>query len=123
MQAADVREWQLVCEEVGRFIAADEPIQRPGLPQRVAAALSLRCLPASPLASVPYTAPFLRLQVICVRHPSVRGVSRACAAGVLHLQGRRARRLEGSSCTRRLSCASAAARTFFILPRTAAAFS
>ena len=57
-----MREWQLVCEEVGRFIAADEPMQRPGLPQRVAAALSLRCQPASPLASVPYTAPFLRLQ-------------------------------------------------------------
>ena len=88
MQAADAREWQLVCEEVGRFIAADEPTQRPGLPQRVAAALSLRCQPASPLASVPYTAPFLRLQVRARQAGACRGSCRTCALGTLQSQGR-----------------------------------
>lgn len=81
-----MREWQLVCEEVGRFIAADEPMQRPGLPQRVAAALSLRCQPASPLASVPYTAPFLRLQVR--QWHVLAEARRTCTLGMQQLQGR-----------------------------------
>ena len=82
-QAADVREWQLVCEEVGRFIAADEPAHRPDAPQRTLAALSLRCQPASPLASIPFTLPFLRLQArprarpALVPPPGVPGQRRA----------------------------------------------
>ncbi len=76
-----MREWQLVCEEVTRFIAADEPAHRPDAPQRVAAALSLRCVPASPLASIPFTSPFLRLQV---RTLSTAGQRTARHAAALH---------------------------------------
>lgn len=61
LQPTDALEWLLVTQEMEQFLAADCPPTEKPEGERHANPLPIRCQVESPLAGVPFTAPFLQL--------------------------------------------------------------
>ena len=61
LQPTDVLEWRLVTQEMEQFLTAESPASKPLETGRHATTLPIRCQLESPLAGIPFTAPFLKL--------------------------------------------------------------
>lgn len=61
LQPTDVLEWRTVIQEMSGFLSADSPIAGSQEAGRHPSTLPIRCQLESPLAGIPFTAPFLKL--------------------------------------------------------------